>query len=469
MTRHRLAGGIATLVAIAAPCSAQLQATLETPTTPGPALLEFGYGYDTNRGVTVLFAGDRLGLFRNDVYEWDGANWSNPNVASRPGPRGRPTLGFDEARNEMLVFGGVTNNGTFLSDTLTYDGAAFTQRTVGIRPGPRSGAAMAYDPNRQVVVLFGGFVSSGQDNDETWEWNGNSWTSRPLTPRPPARGAHRMTWDPTRDAIVMFGGFRTPLLDTVDDTWQYDGTAWTTIPSATTPTKRCDQALAFDAVRGKLVMYGGLTAFQQPGNIPVTLGDFWVLDSNGWQSKSVAGLPSSRSYPAGVWDATNEQFVVHGGFSSATTFSDTYTFESASPADMQAYGAGCPGSNGVPALAPGSLPWTGSYYDVNLTNGPGGAVAFMVLGLSDTIWNGQPIPVDLTSVGLAGCQAWLSSDVTALFVVVNGEASWGLNVCTCPWAVGIDYSLQAVILDPAAPNQLGGSMTNALRATIGDW
>lgn len=467
MTHRIILGGVAALFAFTADGRAQLQCTQVS--TAGPPVRDFGSTYDSARGRTILFAGERLGLLRSETWEWDGSAWTMFSTAV-VGQRGRPAIEFDAARGNSLMFGGVSPSSLFLNDTWTWDGATWTQQVVTPAPTQRSGAAMAYDPVRQLVVLFGGFVPFGSDSQETWEWNGTAWSLRSVGLKPQARGAHRLVYDPARGACVLFGGWRTPQATTLGDTWQWDGAAWSQSTTTQTPPNRCDQAMLYDEVRGRVVMYGGLGSFQQPGNIPVPLGDFWVLESNGWQSKSVAGLPAARAHPLGEFDVANAEIVVHSGFDSSSTFNQTYRCEAPTPAAMVPYGAGCAGSNGVPVLAADSLPWLDEYYQVSATNVPGSTVGFMVLGLNDQVWNGQPLPADLTPYGLPGCHAWLAPDFSLLFIVTGGVGSWGLTVCNCPSAIGVGYSLQAVVLDAGVTTRpLAASMSNALRATVGDW
>ena len=464
--RPALLGGLLALTTLAASAAAQLQCS-QIVTAGGPASRTFGAAYDSARGRTILFGGERLGVLRNELYEWDGASWTSYLPAVAPGPRGRPALAFDEARGRTLIFGGISPSNIFLSDTWTYDGN-YAQSMVLTRPSPRSAAAMAYDPTRQMVVLFGGFVPLGTDSAETWEWDGSAWSQRMPSVSPSARGAHRMVYDASRDAVVMFGGWRTPLQSTVGDTWEWDGANWTAIATAAPPS-RCDQAMVFDEKRGRTVMFGGLSAFQQPGNVPVTLGDFWVLGPSGWQLKIVSGLPSPRTDMLGQYDRVNQEVVLHGGWVSGLIFNQTFSAATAQPAAMAPYGVGCVGSNGVPELSPDSAPWIGDYYQVSVTNVVPSTVGFLAIGFSDTSWNGLSVPVDLAQFGLPGCLGWLGPDLSVVFPVQNGTGSWGLNVCNCPFAVGVSYSMQAIVLDPGSTRPLGAAVSNALRATIGNW
>jgi hypothetical protein len=68
-------------------------------------------------------------------------------------------------------------------------------------PGPsaRCGTAMAYDLARGRMVLFGGGDHLAQQSD-TWEWDGTTWTLIPTPLGPPARWRHVMAYDVQRGA-----------------------------------------------------------------------------------------------------------------------------------------------------------------------------------------------------------------------------------------------------------------------------
>lgn len=87
-----------------------------------------------------------------------------------PNPRGGCAGAYDEARNRIVMFGGVN-----LTDTWEFDGTAWTQRFPANSPSARTYHSMVYDRIRQRVLLHGGNVS-GAANGETWEWDGANWT-----------------------------------------------------------------------------------------------------------------------------------------------------------------------------------------------------------------------------------------------------------------------------------------------------
>jgi len=58
--------------------------------------------YDSARGVTVLFGGDRDD---GKTWEWDGASWTERNITG-PSPRWEHAMVYDSARRVSVLFGG---------------------------------------------------------------------------------------------------------------------------------------------------------------------------------------------------------------------------------------------------------------------------------------------------------------------------------------------------------------------------
>lgn len=454
---------------IASVAPAQLQASFAS--SSGPPVTEFAEAYDSARNVSVLFGGRPSLASTNDVYEWNGTSWTQRFPGTRPSNRNRAAMAFDEARGVCLIFGGSPVFGSFLNDTWTWNGNSF-QNVSSTGPSLRSGAAMAYDPVRQTVVLFGGFVPSGADDNQTWEWNGTSWTRRFPSSSPPARGAHRMVWDARNQRIVMFGGFSTPQSSTLSDTWTWNGTTWTQL-AGTAPQQRCDQAMTYDSSRGRVLMFGGVTAFQPPTNFPVVIGDYWELDGNTWRAKSVGGSSiSARGYTFAAYDSSRQEIVLHGGVTSFSTLNQTYTLSTNSPGSLTAFGMGCAGSTGTPTLdvPAGSAPWVGDSFDVVVNGAPATSVfGIMVIGFSDQIWMGQPLPVSLSNLGLPGCDTYISVDDTSPVPLSGGSGTWTGVVSNSTSLIGFNFYLQAGVLDAGVSRPVPASVTNAVAGTIGIW
>ena len=78
-----------------------------------------------------------------------------------------------------------------------------------------------------------------------------------------------MTFDPFSGGVVLFGGSAASLSA---ETWVYDGSNWTLLAPATSPTARFGAQLVYDLARGVSVLYGGLAS---PISIPPPNNDTW--------------------------------------------------------------------------------------------------------------------------------------------------------------------------------------------------
>ena len=236
---------------------------------------------------------------------------------SQPISRDRYALAFDVYRHRTVLFGGADPMAsTALGGTFEWDGAHWSSVPTDIAPAPRRQATMAYDPAGHVSILFGGY--NGGVLGDTWEWDGATWVQRTPMHVPPARAGHAMVYDPTRKAIVVFGGYaQTPGTAQLQDTWAWTGTDWVEVASATKPPARESHAMAYDARRDVIVMFGGRAA--------IDLGDVWELRAGGWTQVTVAGVgPMPRNGHAMAFDG--EEVVLAAGASSLVDRKDAWTF-----------------------------------------------------------------------------------------------------------------------------------------------
>lgn len=135
-------------------------------------------------------------------------------------------------------------------------------------------------------------------------------------------------------------------------------------------------------------------------------------------------------------------------------------------ADYSTYGAGCPGSTGVPTLAAavGSVPKPGTTLAVDIGNLPLN-LAIMATGFSRTTAFGGAfqLPLDLTPFGIPGCSLLADPVSTAFLVGTGGVATWTLSIPAGTTFVGFELFNQAISLDTVPPL----SFTNGGRACIG--
>ena len=112
-------------------------------------------------------------------------------------------------------------------------------------PPSRDAHAMAYDSGRGRVVLFAGANENNfVDFGDTWEWDGTSWIERTPAASPTPRFGHAMAYDAARGRVVLFGGYDFISGQVFADTWEWDGKNWAAATPATSPPGRFGQEVA---------------------------------------------------------------------------------------------------------------------------------------------------------------------------------------------------------------------------------
>ncbi len=186
-------------------------------------------------------------------------------------------------------------------------------------PAGRSYHQMVYDPVRGRTVLFGGLrdattITAAYLND-TWEYDGTRWTQCFPSNSPSSRIRFSMAFDAHRGRVVLFGGatnngFHGDLY--TDETWEYDGTNWMQRFPARSPAPRVHGALFYNPVQRVTTLYGGDTRLPNP-----RAGDIWTWDGTNWTERVVTGdrpffgsQYGSVARPQMVWDEARG-YAVH--------------------------------------------------------------------------------------------------------------------------------------------------------------
>lgn len=189
-------------------------------------------------------------------------------------------------------------------------------------------------------------------------------------------------------------------------------------------------------------------------------GQGWVgiySGRNGVLLHVLTGTGSERSFGGAV---------VAGGIANAKprllVASDAalYVYEF-SPGCVKSIGAGCRGSNGVPALSTGTgkAPHPGLDYEFVLGNVPKHPAAFLLVGHSDQRFGPFRLPLALGSIGMTGCQLRTS---ILLMSPMTGTSTTLNTRLRIPQALGLTFYTQALLLDRTA-NSFGLTLSNALR------
>jgi len=273
------------------------------------ALAPFGHS-----GHAVLYGGGWDATLSSETWLWDGAQWGSLKPAHNPGLLASHAMAYDDARGQIVLFGGIDGNGMPSNQTWVWDGTDWTQANPQTIPPARFGQAMTYDAARQRVVLFGGYGPFGESND-TWLWNGSNWTQAASAQNPAPRTGHAMAFDQARGVVVMFGGMRGAPPVFYSDTWLWDGASWQQALPATSPTARSGLALAYDRGLDMVVMVGGTGG----KDLTATSWDYdfrketWTWDGSTWTQQFPENQPGPAYTPTAFYDELRHALTVQLG------------------------------------------------------------------------------------------------------------------------------------------------------------
>jgi hypothetical protein len=232
----------------------------------------------------LLFGGEGLGPELGDTWQWNGQAWAQLTVS---GPSAREGAATALLNGKVILYGGTDATGAFLSDTWEWDGTRWTQlTTTGSTPGGRFGHSMATLGAK--IVLFGNVAGP----TDTWTFDGTSWTQAAVDGPTGEDGGLSdsrgfQTMATLGGKVILFGGEQ-DANHILDDTWAWDGTAWTELTVANPPPARFHAAMA--TFQNEIVLFGGAGAI--PNGAPF-LADTWTWDGTTWTQVATAG-PSGR-------------------------------------------------------------------------------------------------------------------------------------------------------------------------------
>jgi hypothetical protein len=226
----------------------------------------------------------------------------------------------------VLLFGGRAGAALF-ADTWSWDGTAWTRLQPASSPPAREAHSMACDAARGRIVLFGGAGRFGAPLfGDAWEWDGTTWTELHAFPAPSSRSGHAMAWDALRGRAILFGGYDGATFLPLGDTWEWDGVKWTprTPADGYRPQPRSRHALGYDAARGRVLLHGGEDRFG------LRIADTWAYEDRGWRPLGPAGGAPALVEHALATDAARGRLVLFGGRQGAVPSQETWTWDDGS-------------------------------------------------------------------------------------------------------------------------------------------
>lgn len=268
----------------------------------------------------------------DDVWVLDlrpNARWRRGAIAAAgPSMRSLLTAVVDSTNDRVLVFGGGAGEGSTLYSREVWqlslaEPMAWTRLDPeGVPPDPTQAHGAVFDANRRRMLVFGGQASADsfhvRSENAVWALEcGDTLRWRRLEPvgGPPAgRFGASLVLDAAGDRALVFGGFETANYTYMNDTWVLslsDPPTWTQLGAlGTAPSGRYFHSAAFDAVRRRMLVFGG-KAFNQERP-----GDTFALSLAGTPTWSLleAGSTPTTLFSAGlVVDPVGDRLIRYGG------------------------------------------------------------------------------------------------------------------------------------------------------------
>jgi hypothetical protein len=265
----------------------QLGVKLRTAAHP-PIRADHAAAIDFEGREILLFGGQDLNVVGTlpDTWIWRGG-WKELPIAGGPEARFDAAMAFDPIHRHYVMFGGTSPSKPDLDETWVFEAGAWRQVTTQNTPQERREASMVFDETSAQVLLFGGLRGNSVALADLWRWTGTEWAlvTNEGPDGPSKRGGAAMAYDPIRRHVVLFGGHIDAAQQGVnlDDTWTWDGTAWTE-HFGPGPSGRHHSAMAWNHARQRIVLFGGkFGAGAAAGN------DTWEWTGSGWEPLQVAG------------------------------------------------------------------------------------------------------------------------------------------------------------------------------------
>ncbi len=281
-------------------------------TSQAPSARDYsGMAYDSAADRVVLFGGEKYSADGKtveplyDTWEFDGADWSLIESAGAP-KVARPILAYDPVRNQVVMLGLGD-----LAVTVMYGYDRTTRTWIEVKPENLppcvSEGLMEWRPAARSVLFTGGICAIDNSGAvETFSWDGTNWTKLELNDPGRASG-QAFTIDTRRDTPVMFGGTnvfsaapRSVTVHLKDGVWRFSAVI-------VHPGPRSLAGFSTDSARGAIWLFGGLI---KDSDSSYFVDEFWRYQNGQWNPMSITNTPTGCTNPLTAFDTDRGVLVV---------------------------------------------------------------------------------------------------------------------------------------------------------------
>ncbi len=267
------------------------------------AIILSGGGYGASRHATWLLPlvpGDRW----HRIYSGE----------TVPRPRNGAAWVVDSAHDRLILSGGQESLGNDVWSLPLVGAPVWRQHLPsGIAPGPRQFASGVFDASGDRTIIHGG--SGAGTSGATWQLTLSGadvqWSPIVAAGAPPPLDRHSAIVDPATGRMIVHGGILSGSNTISGGTWALSlsqAPAWSTLaPPGATPAPRYAHGATYDALRHRLLVFGGAG----PGG--TVFDDIWALDlatGGGWSQlvSPQGGAPLSQ-YVSLVYDTSRDRVL----------------------------------------------------------------------------------------------------------------------------------------------------------------
>ncbi len=129
-------------------------------------------------------------------------------------------------------------------------------------------------------------------------------------------------------------------------------------------------------------------------------------------------------------------------------------------------GPGCAGTNGVPVLT-ATPPRIGETVTLTCSSLRPNHFGIFLVGFSNTVGLGLPLPLELTALGMPSCYARCSTELLTGVLNVGGSMQMTLSLPALTSALGTSLYAQVLAEDPGI-NAFGAVVSNGIALTVGN-
>jgi hypothetical protein len=273
--------------------------------------------------VLANCVGQLAGQDREQIWAWNEGGWRLVDD-NGPSPTVVAGMTLDVLRQVWVRYGGLPmDSNDCVPETWEWSSTDGWEQAADEAEGSPTACdhmKLAYDASRGLTLLVGGGVLQTL-SDETWGWNGVAWT-RLASRGPVPRAHHQLVYDAAHEQTLLYGGYDG--IQVFDDLWSWDGGVWHELDfRGPGPRSHAGMAVSPEG----MLLFGGATG---PSTFQTLTSDTWFLTDGRSQDLGAVG-PSPRGSPALGYDPSTNAWLLYGGFNEdGSELGDTWLFDGAS-------------------------------------------------------------------------------------------------------------------------------------------